>query len=159
MTKASGRRVKDVVVRDVVFVNPGDSLSEVLDLMVENRVSALPVIDGHRRCVGFLSVTDFLGLARDYEDVFANLALGEDDEPNAFLRQLRQPDLGNRRVRELMSETSFAVSMEASLQEAAREMARHRVHRLAVVDKDQKLMGIVSTMDIVHAVADGALEG
>ena len=46
-------RVKDVRVKDVVNVNPPDTLDEALNLIVENRVSALPVVDGHRRCVGF----------------------------------------------------------------------------------------------------------
>lgn len=148
------RRVKDVMVRDVVYINPQDSVDEALDLLVENRISALPVIDAHRRCVGFLSVTDFLGLGRDPEAGFNELTFQDEEAHSALLNRLRQPDLGNQRVQELMSESVFCVSPESPLHEAASEMIRNKVHRLAVVDGDQKLLGIVSTMDIIAAVAD-----
>ena len=150
-------RIKDIVVRDVVYANPQDSLSEAVELLIENRVSALPVIDAHRRCVGFLSVTDFLGLARDDEDLFSEVAIDSSGESSTFLRQMQRPDVGNRTVQELMSSSAFTVEMEASLKDAAAEMARNHVHRLAVVDKDQKLIGIISTMDLIEALANGAV--
>src|SRR5580765_2156946 len=56
------RRVREVMSTDLVAVNPGDSVSEALRLLVENKVHALPVVDGHERCVGVLSGTDLLQL-------------------------------------------------------------------------------------------------
>jgi CBS domain-containing protein len=55
------RSLKDVMTSDVVYVNPQDTLREALSVMVENRVSAMPVLDARRHCVGVISVTDLLG--------------------------------------------------------------------------------------------------
>ena len=42
--------------------------------------------------------------------------------------------------------------------EAAAEMLRYRVHRLPVVDKQGKLLGIISTMDILTSFVEGTPE-
>ena len=151
-------RVKDVLVKDVVYVNPTDSLDETLNLMVENRVSALPVIDGHRRCVGFISATDLLDLTRELGDELNAL------EPvTGLTRQLLTEKLGesglmNRQVKELMSDAVFSVALEDPLANAARELIRNRVHRLAVVDAQNQLKGIVSMTDILRAFAESSPE-
>lgn len=149
----TSRRVKDVVVRDVVYVNPQDTLREAADLLVENRLSALPVIDAHRRCIGFLSVTDLMGITHEDPSYDAE-ALSAGPDTALLTRLMEKPDIDERIVQEYMSDIVFSVSLESSLRDAAQAMTRHRVHRLAVVDGDQKLQGIISTMDIVTAVAN-----
>lgn len=67
MSKAA-RQLKDVVSRDVVYVNAQDTLREALDVMVENRVSAMPVVDARGHCVGVISVTDLLGMTKELAD-------------------------------------------------------------------------------------------
>lgn len=49
------RQVHDVMAHHVVAVTPQDAVDEALRPMVEHRISALPVVDGHDRCVGTLS--------------------------------------------------------------------------------------------------------
>ena len=53
-TTTNELRVKDVMSKHVVAISPADTLHEALELIVENRVSALPVVDGRERCVGML---------------------------------------------------------------------------------------------------------
>ena len=55
--------LKDVISHDVVSINPQDTLREALSTMVENHVSALPVVDSRGHCVGIISVTDLLGMS------------------------------------------------------------------------------------------------
>ena len=147
-------RVRDVMVKDVVYVNPPDTLDEALRLMVENRVSGLPVIDGRQRCVGFISATDLLDLTRELGDELNAL-----DEVAGFTRQLLTEKLSNsglltKQVQELMSNSVFSVGPEDSLAQAARQLVRNRVHRLAVVDGRTRLRGIVSMTDILRAFVD-----
>ena len=47
-TDSHQRRVKEVMAKDVVYVDPKDTVEEALTLLIENRGSALPVVDGHR---------------------------------------------------------------------------------------------------------------
>src|SRR5919201_4445066 len=53
-------RVADVMQRDVVTVLPGASLKEAAQLLVEHRISGLPVVDAGDHVLGVLSETDLL---------------------------------------------------------------------------------------------------
>ena len=151
-------RVKDVLIKDVVYVNPPDTLDEALRLMAENRVSGLPVVDARRRCVGFISATDLLDLTRELGDELNAL-----DEVAGFTRQLLTEKLSKsglltKQVLELMSDSVFSVGPEDSLAHAAGQFVRNRVHRLAVVDGHKRLLGIVSMTDILRAFAESGLD-
>ncbi len=59
-------------------------------------------------------------------------------------------------VSDVMSQNLITIAPTASLEELAQTMLEHHLHRLPVVEKDQ-LVGIVTTLDIMSAVADGRL--
>ena len=149
------KRVKDIMVRDVVFGHPEDSLGEAVALMVENRVSALPVLSGQGRCVGVISVTDLVGLSQGLSGDSLEV-----DEPagRMLLEKLAQNDLNNRQIQQVMTTDLVAVDPETPLCGAGQEMLRHRVHRLVVVDQRERLIGIVSTMDLLRAFVEGEPE-
>jgi CBS domain-containing protein len=144
-----------VLTKDVVAVNADDTVQEALRLMVENRVSVLPVVNGRDACVGVLSATDLIGLARDLNEELSGMEEA-DFTPQSLIDQVAEQDFGRRRVHELMTESVETVGPEASLAAAARAMLRHQVHRLPVVNERQRLVGIVSTTDILAAFVDGA---
>jgi CBS domain-containing protein len=76
--------------------------------------------------------------------------------PQSLIDQVAEQDFGRRRVHELMTEVVETVAPDATLAAAARAMLRHQVHRLPVVNERQRLVGIISTTDIMAAFADGA---
>jgi CBS domain-containing protein len=148
-------RVKDMLTKAVVAVNAEDTVQEALRFMVENRVSALPVVNVNEVCVGILSATDLIGLTRDLNDELSQMDAVE-FTPQRLIDQLAEQDFGRRRVHELMTEVVETIGPEATLVEAARAMLRQQVHRLPVVNERRRLIGIISTTDIVAAFADGA---
>lgn len=148
------RRVKDLMVTDVVAVAPQDALNEALALMVENRVSALPVVDARDRCVGVVSATDLLGLARDLGEELSGIGQLEGMARELFVEKLGETDVMNGRVQEQMTPDVVSVGPDATVAEAAGTLVRNRVHRLMVVDKQRRLLGIVSTMDIMRLIAE-----
>jgi CBS domain-containing protein len=144
-------RVKDLMIRDVITVQPEDPLSEAVTMMFENRVSAVPVVDKRGRCQGILSTTDLIGL-------FRQQATGrfEPDELDQFAEDLadasqRGTRLGERKVAAVMTPDVMTVTLEDTIQTAAREMLRNRVHRLVVIDERKRVIGILSTMDLLEA--------
>ena len=149
------RRVKDIMSRDVVTVRAGDTIHEALTLMGENRVSALPVVDNHDHCVGILSTSDLVDMTRDIDDDIMHLDL-VDPSSKRFLLDRLTHSLGNESVQSFMSEMVATVGLETSIGKATREMLRNRIHHLPVVDENKKLMGILSTLDILAEVADAA---
>ncbi len=151
MASNANSRVKDIMARDVITAQPDDPLSEAVALMFENQVSAMPVVDNRGRCKGILSTTDLVA-------VFRKQATGqvEPEELDQFAEDLanasqRGSRLGNRKVAEVMTADVVTVSLENTVLEATREMLRNRVHRLVVVDVQERVIGILSTMDLLEA--------
>ena len=148
------RRVTNVMTRDVVSIKSGDSVHAALVLMVENRISALPVVDPQQCCVGMLSATDLVDLTR---------SLVEDlSDPAQISRVLQQwlsdnpgEEVVGREVLELMTSDVVSVAPETRVVDAAAQMLQHKVHRLPVLDEQRQLMGIISTMDILTAFTEG----
>jgi len=62
--------------------------------------------------------------------------------------------LGEHTVGEVMSRRVVAIDPEESVQAAARLMAALQIHRVLVLEQG-KLVGLLSSMDLVRAVADG----
>jgi CBS domain-containing protein len=153
-TNVYGQRVKDVFSKEVVAVNTDDTVQEALRLMVENRVSALPVVNGKEVCVGILSATDLMGLARDLNEELSEVQ-GAEFTPQSLIDRVAEQDFGRRRVHELMTEVVETIGPDATLAAAARAMLHHQVHRLPVVNERQRLVGIISTTDILGAFVDG----
>jgi CBS domain-containing protein len=149
------RRVKDVMSRDVVTINAGDTVHEALSLMGENRVSALPVIDAHNHCVGILSTSDLVDMTRDVDDDLYHLDM-VDPTSRRFLLDKLAHSMGNEAVQSFMSEVVTTIDEATTIGKATREMLRSRVHHLPVVDANDHLIGIISTMDILAEFADGA---
>jgi len=148
-------RVKDIMSRDVVTTNASDTVHEALTLMGENRVSAIPVVDNHDHCVGILSTSDLVDMTREVDDDLYSLDM-VDSTSRRFLLDKLTHSMGGESVQSFMSETVATVKAETTIAEATREMLRHRVHHLPVIDKNNHLIGIISTMDVLEQFAKSA---
>jgi CBS domain-containing protein len=149
-------RVIDVLSKNVVTVSVDDTLQAALEIMTENRLTALPVVDGQDRCVGILSASDIVEVMRNINEDMHDL--GRTDEASyAWLRDnLEDHDFARHTVNEFMTDPVSTVTTALKLSEAAREMLQNRVHRLPVVDKKGMLVGIISTMDVLAAFVEGS---
>lgn len=154
-----GKRVKEAMVTDVVSVSPTDTLNEALTMMVENRVSALPVTDRRDRCLGVISATDLLGLTKDLGDELNTLSHIGGLARNLLVEKLSESDLLTQPVQDLMTEQVVNIGPEDTLAHAASLMVRNHIHRLAVVDQSNHVLGVLSTMDLLQVLAEGAPEG
>lgn len=148
-------RVKEMMSRDVVSLHVDASVHEALNLMVDNRVSALPIVDSRGRCVGILTTTDLVDLTRDLDEDVHRMDF-VDPTTRRWLVEKMVQTVGTEPVSSFMSEDVATVGRETPLAVAARDMLRNHVHHLPVVDSSERVIGIVSTMDILSVLADGA---
>jgi len=141
---------------DVISVSPHASLIEVHRLLLEEEISGAPVIDEAGNVLGVISSKDLLRAVQDeYESGAASKApayfreelpySGRDwpGAPDAFQDRLGALTAADAMVHELIS-----VVPETPVAEVARIMRGQRIHRVFVV-KDQELLGIVTTFDLV----------
>lgn len=133
--------VSDVMTHTVAAVGGRAPFKEIVQLMQDWRVSALPVIEGEGRVIGVVSEADLL----PKEELR--------DNPDARYLQLRQPvDVAKAEAAtaaDLMSSPALTVRANATLAEAARIMARGGVKRLPVVDETGLLEGVISRADLL----------
>ena len=153
-TTKQQRRVKDVMTRDVVSLPDGATIHEALTMMTENRVTALPIVDKHERCVGIFTTTDLLDLTSDVDEDVYQLEV-VDPASRRWLVDKLVHSLGNENVASYMSEDVSIVTADTSLAIAARDMLRSQVHHLPVVNDQDRLVGIVSTTDVLAEYAEG----
>ncbi|MFD0033111.1 CBS domain-containing protein [Streptomyces sp. NPDC127172] len=139
--------VSDVMTHTVATVGRRAPFKEIVQLMQDWQISALPVIEGEGRVVGVVSEADLL----TKEELR--------DNPDAAYLQLRQPvdvaKAGALAADDLMSSPAVTIRADATLAEASRTMAHEGVKRLPVVDEVGLLAGVVSRADLLKAFLRG----
>ncbi|QNE73371.1 CBS domain-containing protein [Streptomyces finlayi] len=131
--------VSDVMTHTAVAVGRRASYKEIVQLMEQWKISALPVLEGEGRVIGVVSEADLL----PKEEYRVDVPTASDRPPSDVARAQAVY------AEELMSSPAVTVHPDATLAEAARIMARRRVKRLPVVDRLGLLEGIVSRGDLL----------
>ncbi|MGW6268436.1 MULTISPECIES: CBS domain-containing protein [unclassified Streptomyces] len=137
----SPRTVSDVMTHTVIAVGREAPFKEIVELMVQWKVSALPVLEGEGRVIGVVSEADLLP-----KEEF------RDSDPTRFDQVRRLSDLakaGGVVAGEVMSTPAVTVHADTTLPQAARIMAHRRVKRLPVIDAHGILQGVVSRSDLL----------
>jgi CBS domain-containing protein len=123
-------RVGTLMTSNPVVISEDAEASEAESLMKTYRVSGLPVVSGDVT-VGVISQTDIV-LARSSAMISGNWA--------------------RLRVRHLMTTPAVTVHAGTSIAHAARLMVARHIHRLVVVDDEDGVIGLVSSLDLLRAL-------
>ncbi len=140
--------VGDFMTRRVVTVTPDAPVLVAAKLMLEHKISGLPVVDAEQHVVGIVSEHDLL---RQPD--------GGKRKPHWLQLMAEQKGLAgetasfrDRKVNYVMTPNPVTITANSSLEEACRLIADHGIKRLPVVE-DGKLVGIIARADLVRALA------
>lgn len=178
--------VRDLMTSDVMTVSPDLLLRDAIETLSARHLSGAPGVAGER-VVGVLSASDLLGFEAETPGVPVErpaLELEEWEEPVEWVEGEEAPAaffselwadvgadvlerfarvggaewdrLGEHTVGEAMTATLCSLAPSVDVYTAAEYMVRAGVHRLVVLDEG-RLVGILSSMDIVRAVAQHRL--
>jgi CBS domain-containing protein len=136
--------VQDVMTEDVATVRPETPLKEVAALLVEKRISGLPVCDADGALLGVVSEADILVKEE-----------GVEPERRRALAWLLRGDNGADKIAattagEAMTSPAVTIDSRRPVSDAARLMIERSVNRLPVVE-GARLVGIVTRADLVAA--------
>src|SRR5687768_8815067 len=139
-----------IMTRGVARVGVRSSIADAISLMLENQVSGLPVVDENAQLVGIVTEGDFL----------RRVEVGTQRRRPRWLEFLMGPGrlaeeyvaANARRVDEVMTREVATVAEDTPLDEVVRLMERHQVKRLPVVDKERRIVGVVSRANLMRAV-------
>jgi CBS domain-containing protein len=135
----------EVMTTGAASVRPEASLAEAANILIEHRISGLPVVDRDGKLIGMITEHDFLRRENGERPRWLDVLLRD---PSA---RITARELHERRVADAMSKDLFAVGVEAPVEEVMELMDRHRVKRIPVVS-DGKVVGIVSRANLLQAV-------
>jgi CBS domain-containing protein len=133
-------KVGDVMSTGAAKIAADATLMEAVSLMVEHRISGLPVVDASGTLIGVVTEGDFM-LLEAAPSPFEALA---SDEGVAG-------DLNTRRVEEIMTRDPVTVDVEAPLKDAIAKMRDHKIKRLPVLSRG-RVVGILSRSDLLSAL-------
>lgn len=151
------RVVGEEMSKDVVWLQPDDSILNALSMMERERVTALLVVDERERCVGILSATDLIAATRQIIEQLSLLGqLDDREQRDKILDRLTSNGILQRTVADLMTKPVLEANHHLPIVEAGESMLRRRIHHLPVVDDERRLLGIVSTLDLVAAFVKSA---
>jgi CBS domain-containing protein len=132
------------------------SVEEVVRALRDNEVPGVPVVDGHGGLVGIVTEADLV-LPDDQGDLhiphYVNLFGG-----TVFLEPLGRFEKRLRKAfastaSDMMTADPDTVGPDATIQEAARMIHESGHNRLPVVDDDGRLLGVVTRLDVLGALA------
>jgi CBS domain-containing protein len=135
-------KIRDLMTRDVVTVGPETPLRDVARILVEHRISGLPVVTAQRKLLGVVSEADILYKELDATRRHAGFAPGATRRAAAKAHATTAGDA--------MTAPVITVTPHRAVAEAARLMTEHGVNRLPVV-RGEELVGIVTRADLVRA--------
>jgi CBS domain-containing protein len=143
-------KASDVMSSRVVSIAPEATVLEAIELMLENRISGLPVVERTGALVGIVTEGDFLRRAETGTERkrprWLEFLIGPNSLAGDYVRS------HGRKVAEVMTHDPIGVSEDAPLDEIVRIMERKRIKRV-LVTRAGKLVGVVSRANILHALA------
>jgi CBS domain-containing protein len=143
----------NVMTSNVVSVGPDVPINQIARVLVENGISAVPVVDESGAPVGMVSEGDLIPRREVEREARRDwwldlLAEGEALNPD-FLANLKAP---NQKATDVMTCPVVTVHPDINVAEIARLLVAHRIKRVPVV-QDGRVVGIVSRADLLRALA------
>ena len=121
-----GQSIKDVMTSNPCSIDAEKSVAYAAKMMRDEDVGLAPIVEGDK----------LIGMLTDRDIAIRVVAEGKDPE--------------QVRVRDIASKQVVTIDPQQDLDEALRIMAKHQVRRLAVVEEDGKLVGVVAQADVAR---------
>ena len=140
----------DIMVSDVITVKSSGTVQEVAELLLRNRISALPVVDDTGKLVGMVSEGDLIhrgdaGTGHD-RPWWLRLLMGCDVLAAEFVKE------NSRTVADVMTRGVISAEPGTPVADVAMILERHRIKRVPIVTNG-KIVGIVSRANLIQALA------
>lgn len=143
----------DIMTPKVISVGPDAEVREIAQLLLEHRISAVPVVDDERHVLGIVSEGDLMRRVKSDEHQgrswWLSLFTGGKD-PGEYVKS------HGRKAREVMTPDPLTVEENTPLHTIARLLEKHHIKRVPVVRED-KLVGIVSRANLLQGIANAAV--
>ncbi|MFZ2154176.1 MAG: CBS domain-containing protein [Candidatus Moraniibacteriota bacterium] len=143
-------QVKDIMVTEVIYVEPETEVSEVARLLTEKRIHGVPVVDKDKKIIGIVTETNF------FAQVDGDLYLSK------FVKNIKEnklPDVEHLNSEELitakttvdsiMTKHCISVTPETPIDELFEIFRKRGFYTIPVADEEDHLLGVVTLADVI----------
>jgi len=155
-------KIKNAMQKEVITFRSDDKIIDVAQSLRENKISGAPVVS-KEKVVGMISEADVMRLLEVHSPKINLILPSPFDLIELPLRMKHEYDeiaegikkAASSSVGEVMTKKVISISEDASISDAAEIMDSRDINRLPVVDKEGRLLGIITRGDIIGAMVKG----
>jgi len=148
------RTAKDIMTTKVITISKDATIGELSRMLLKNRISGVPVVDGEGKLIGMVTDADII--TEDMEPMFPiyfdPLIISYAFIENFEKYQKDAKEYLETKVEEIMARRVKSVKKETPVNEIARIMVKDRINRIPVVDENNKVIGIIARADILKSM-------
>lgn len=143
----------DVMTPDVITVTPDTEVREIARLLLEHRISAVPVVDADRKVLGIVSEGDLMRRVENATDRrhswWLKSIFAAANDASDYVKS------HGRRAEEIMTPDPITIDEDKPLYRIAALLEKHHIKRVPVV-RDGRLVGIVSRANLLQGFSAAA---
>jgi CBS domain-containing protein len=151
-------KVRDFMIKDVVSVSPHATLKEVMQTIVEKKIGGLPLINEDGKLAGIVTDGDILRaikpVDRHIQDYFNFITYIQEQNVEGRLYEV-----ADKEVSKIAKKNGIVtVSPEDDMKEVIVLLSKHHFKKLPVVDKENRVVGVISRGDVIRNIQLAILE-
>ena len=149
---------KDIMKTEVYVLKQGDTIEHAIEKLIEYNISGMPVVDEDNQLVGVLTETDIVTKSKkldvpNYFPSFYPLFDTKKYLDKVINLDTKMKEMIESKIGDVMTKDVFSVEEDVALEEIVKLMASKGIHRVPVVAKDGRVIGIITQKDVIKAYA------
>ncbi|MHB1347184.1 MAG: CBS domain-containing protein [Candidatus Humimicrobiaceae bacterium] len=146
---------KNIMTANVVKVSPGTSIAELSKVLLENKISGVPVVNEEGMLLGIVTEADIIkdNVKVQFPFFFDPLMVsGYAVDFEKYSEDIK--DFLNSKVDAIMNRRVNTASPSTPVSEIADIMVSNKVNRVPVLDENKKIVGIITRADIIKSMIE-----
>jgi CBS domain-containing protein len=155
-------KASDIMNSNVLSIGPNASVEEAVKILSQNQISGLPVVDDKNRLIGIITERDIVVFSSDLH-IIPLMSSSNWISPYTDVSKISSSKRGfelisKTNVEKVMTKKLYDVTGDSNWFEIVKIMKSGKINHIPVVDKERKLIGIITRTDMLNYIAEHGLE-